>query len=217
MMTPMTRTLGLACTLAFVLSTGSCTTIRSSGKCQAAATRCRTACLNAAVVATPPFELHDLRAGTRELVLRATDGPKAGRFARGRLWLRLARDVDRGLSGKLVDGAEDRRRGIRLWGALDIDLAAVGVELPADSSIKANTRDALRPGVLVLRRSGKDGIAEGPITLQVAHPANSRLPGETVIEGQGLLLQVKRLGQFRFSGVWKGGGASGVFCAGVAR
>lgn len=150
-------------------------------------------------------------------MLRATDGPRAGRFARGRLWLRLARDVDRGLSGKLVDASADHRRGLRLWGALDIDLTAVGIELPADGPIKANTRDALAPGVVVLRRNGKDGIAEGPITLQVAHPANSRVSGETVLDGEGLLLVVKRLGQFRFSGVWKGGGASGVFCAGVAR
>ena len=202
--------------------TSACTTVRSSGKCAGKATRCRTACLNAAVIAVPPLSVRDLRPGTRGLVLRVTDGVRAGRFALGKLWLARARDDDKGNDGKAVDGAEDKRRGVALYGALDLDFAAIGLDFGDEKgAIVPTSRDPARPGVLVLRRepatSGKARSDSGAIYLQVGHPQNSRAAGESILDGEGLLLSVKRAGPFAFSGVWKGLGASGVFCAGAAR
>jgi hypothetical protein len=221
----MLRVLILGSSLAALTSIASsgCTTVVQSGKCSGKATRCRTACLNAAVVTSPPLNVTDIRPGTRAIVLRVTDGDKVGRFAMGKLWLARATADDKGKDGKPTDWKIDRRRGIRLYGALDLDYAAIGVEWPRDARVKPSSRDPLRPGALLLAK-GSDGPAlaapeagSGQIYLQVGHPGNVRVRGEAVLDGEGLLLSIRRIGPFRFSGVWKGLGASGVFCVGNPR
>ncbi len=209
--------------LVAVYALSGCTTVVSSGKCAGKATRCRSACLHAAVVTVPPLNVSDIRPGTRAIVLRATDGDKIGRFAMGKLWLKRATADDKGKDGREPDWKRDVRRGIRLYGSLDLDYAAVGVEWPEDAGIKPTSRDPLRPGALLVAKEEEGaalataGGGGGQVYLQVGHPGNSRARGETVLDGQGLLLSIRRIGPFRFSGVWKGLGASGVFCAGNPR
>lgn len=222
-MTRVSSLVGICAATVALASLAGCTTVVSSGKCAGKATRCRTACLHAAVVTVPPLNVSDIRPGTRAIVLRATDGDKIGRFAMGKLWLARATADDKSKDGKQTDWKTDVRRGIRLYGALDLDYAAVGVEWPTDGSIKPTSRDPLRPGVLLIADGGKGAEVAAPdagsgrVYLQVGHPSNSRALGETVLDGQGLRLSIRRIGPFRFSGVWQGLGASGVFCAGNPR
>jgi hypothetical protein len=171
--------------------------------------------------------LSRIDSGEYTLTLIATGGSSSGASVRGRLWLRRTSMLDTSAAPRTRALAADTAR-IPLYGAVNVDLAGVGVAVPDHpSGTVPDTRsfDPVRPGVLVAHHLSKaDG--EGRWRLLIGTTANDRRTvcdsaGDcppTPAVGSGLALSVAKIGQGDFAGSWTaisagGDGARGYFCA----
>jgi hypothetical protein len=144
-------------------------------------------------------------AGEYRLTLASTRGPAAGGSTAGTLRLRAY-----GARPAPVPASA----GVRypLFGAADVDLAAVG----AQSAGAVDADDAARPGVLGMEWPRADAPAgTHEITLRLGADANH---GDRLrFDGTFMALHVAALSADGFAGHWESGGgdqqAAGYFCA----
>ncbi len=176
-------------------------------------------------------DVSGLTAGTFRLVLSVTEpttlldsdsvvglGPvKTGaktrkRVVEGELWLAQQDSVLRYL--RTAAGERDTTAEMPLYGATDLDFAAVGAVDTGDPM----SREPNRPGVAVLVQriaSSDEGSLDTRITLRIGAKANRR--GVTLFDGGYTALRVSRIGTLGFAGTWSSGAMSiesqGRFCA----
>ena len=154
-----------------------------------------------------------LQPGQYDLVLRATEGSRAGVLVRGTLWLRQTDSVNR-------DPLENP-----LYGWLRIDLSAVGAPVLAGEGPDPASTDPNAPGVLVHLVDWDNYPPHTPI-LSVGTDSNSirrhhKDDGTEVIvvstDGAGIGLWVHEAQGDRLFGRWREWGivadGRGVFCA----
>lgn len=146
-------------------------------------------------------------AGEYALTMVATRGPEAGARAEGRLVLLAYGEGE----SPPAFGADTTVRA-PLYGAVEVELAAVGADAPGSLA----SRDPERPGVLVFeRRDGapEEGLAR--IFLRLGSTAND--PDLRLVEGSYTVLEVREVEEGRFVGTWRSGArevfAAGRFCA----
>jgi hypothetical protein len=170
--------------------------------------------------------LSRIDSGEYTLTLVATGGSSSGASVRGRLWLRRTNMLDTSSAASMRALAADTAR-IPLYGAVNVDLAGVGVPVPDSPSATvpdSRSFDPMRPGVLVAHHlSRADG--EGRWRLLIGTTANDRRAAcdsagdcpPTPAVGSGLALNVARIAQNEFAGSWTaisaGDGPRGYFCA----
>ncbi len=172
----------------------------------------------------PPLARID--SGEYTLTLVATGGSSSGASVRGRLWLRRTSMLDTSTKAATRALTADTA-SIPLYGAVNVDLAGVGVPVASGTSGPVpdpRSFDPVRPGVLVTRRLSK-AVGEGRWRLLIGTSANDRRApcdsaGDcppTPAAGSGLALSVARIGQDEFAGSWTAigadDGARGYFCA----
>ena len=172
----------------------------------------------------PPLARID--SGEYTLTLIATGGSSSGASVRGRLWLRRTSMLDTSAVPATRALAADTAR-IPLYGAVNVDLAGVGVSVATGTSGAVpdpRSFDPMRPGVIVAHHLSK-AIGEGRWRLLIGTAANDRRAAcdsagdcpPTPAAGSGVALSVAKIGQDEFAGSWTaisaGDGVRGYFCA----
>lgn len=141
-------------------------------------------------------------AGEYNVRLVATSGAKDGASAGGRLEL-MAQDSAYEARTRAA-GYSDTAFSFPLYGATEVDLAAVGAVTPGDPG----SADPLSPGVLVIQRPGG-------VMLRLGSEANR--PGVRRFDGGYTVLQVQQVTDEGFAGTWRSAvgleEAGGHFCA----
>lgn len=165
--------------------------------------------------ARPAANAAFLRPGQYDLLLRATEGTRAGVLARGTLWLRPTSSDNR-------DPSENP-----LYGWLKIDLRSVGAPVFAGEGPDPASTDPNAPGVLVHIVNWDNDYPPHTPVLTVGTTSNSNQvvrresDGTEVVmisfDGSGIGLWVHEIQGDRFSGKWEEWGivvdGRGVFCA----
>ena len=121
----------------------------------------------------PPLARID--SGEYTLTLIATGGSSSGASVRGRLWLRRTSMLDTSAVPATRALAADTAR-IPLYGAVNVDLAGVGVSVATGTSGAVpdpRSFDPMRPGVIVAHHLSK-AIGEGRWRLLIGTAANDR-------------------------------------------
>jgi hypothetical protein len=157
----------------------------------------------------PPDASANGLAGEYRLHLIAESGGLRGNTADGRLHLQPYPDT---LRHSIVPGLPDSSTLYPLFGAADVDLAAVGGVLSGDLA----SLDPMRPGVVVVEWHGVSG---GPpaagIVLRLGSDANRR--DRARFDGGYMALRVRQITPDGFGGDWASGvsrrDAGGHFCA----
>jgi len=142
------------------------------------------------------------RDGRFTLALQATSGPMSGAATQAMLQLeRSSRASAAGVSYPLV-------------GTTDLKVAEVGGGMPG----VATSRDAARPGVLVLeypRPGGPPGARD--VTVRLGSDANGATLADQPFDGAYMALHVRHIDAAGFAGQWSSGQegrvAGGHFCA----
>ena len=161
-----------------------------------------------------------LTAGSYTVQMVTTDGAKPGAKATGTLTLVRTLGTDRSPRTRKLPRADENRRAIPLWGYIDADLLAVGAPLPDGKNAdepQPHSRDPIYPGVLVHIQNWGSHTLPQQIVLFVGTSHNARVRlGYMVLDGPGILMNVRRMLPEGFLGTWHQGGrvaAGGYFCA----
>lgn len=165
-------------------------------------------------------------AGTYSLTVVATGGTRAGHRASGRLQLRPTSAADRSPKWPAERPPEGDTIGTPLYGATDVDFAAVGAPVErlnptayggSDDAPPTGSTDPLHPGVLALIQNAK-GQGLRQTGLVIGTLANRRVAdGVLSLDGAGIILWVRRFTASGFDGRWWNFGivanGAGYFCA----
>ena len=159
-------------------------------------------------------------AGTYQLIITATIGPKSGRRATGELLLWPTTPGDRSPRTGQTPSPNENLAAAPLWGAITADLREVGAPLPdmrQSDWPQPGSQDPVFPGVLVrIQNWQSDTLLQQPM-LWVAAPSNVRTDlGYAVADGPGIILRVRALTDSTFRGTWGPAGrlrVGGYFCA----
>lgn len=146
----------------------------------------------------------DALAGSWELTLVATSGPRLGDTVSGSLRLRPYGTRPAPLS---IPGVR-----YPLFGTADVDLAAVGAVAPGE----LGSDDPQAPGVLVLEWP-RPGASAGTNEVVLRLGAEGNREERLRFDGTSMALFVDRVDEDRFAGRWRSGAgeelAAGHFCA----
>lgn len=150
--------------------------------------------------------------GSFRLTLVATSGRKLGGIAEGVLDLRATNSNDRSpRTGEVASGRDIA--DVPLYGWATADWSLVDARVVKE---RAESRDPVFPGVLVMFASWKDGYAPRTPVVVISSVAH-RGSGDIVTDGGGIGLWVRKLDDAGFAGEWSGWGiamsGSGYFCA----
>ena len=183
--------------------------------CAAAQQATSTPCAISPVGAKRPATT--LAVGTYELTLVATTGLKTGNATTGSLW--LTRTTPSDSSPKTGHRpARSGRRGVPYYGSAVVDFERVGAPVFRDDTLvpPPESRDPVRPGVLVLLQNWQTDTLPRTLVLVIGSLSNRR-DDEGWMDGPGIGLWVRSTTGSDFSGDWyefgiiRGG--QGHFCA----
>ena len=153
--------------------------------------------------ANHPTTTRSLEPGEYRLTLSATEGPRAGKTARGALTLvRTAATDSSPRTGEGPHAKEDRARN-PLYGFSDLDFDAVSVAASGDEDIPPpSSTDPIYPGVLAL-----DDIIGGErwFVLLVGTARNLRT-GRVSLDGPGIALWIEHIEGPHVWGTWSSWG-----------
>src|SRR5215510_5856453 len=165
-----------------------------------------------------PVEASLIAPGTYSVRFVATWGSRAGSEMVGRLTLLPTSKQDRSLVSELSAPEDEVIAAIPLYGWLEGDLRAVGAPISSSDTAEPDpeSRDPLRPGVLLHLITWRSGYPKPTPVLTVATVSNLR-DGQKRSDGGGIGMWVHAVDGHGFVGDWDEWGVMkdgrGRFCA----
>lgn len=149
------------------------------------------------------FEDAHITPGEYVITFVATKGDRSGSAVGGRMWLRPTSPRDKSpRTGESAPANEDRKK-VPLYGAVDVNLSLVDAPMGAGDGIAPQpmSRDPIYPGVLV-HVVDFYNAPKGQIALTIGTLSNHRTD-KAYTDGAGIGLFVEKLDDDAFAGSWR--------------